>query len=236
MQETFFCCRKCGRAIFRSGQIIKEVNLWDLGEYQAKCYMISEAIEIESLRRYDCSLHQGWYCCRFILMRMVVDKFGTGNNLLVYSDSVIETPEGTSLKPVLHASPQIRLTKRDFDTVTTSPLADRLIVVKFGAIWCPPCRLMDKVFEQIFDEKILPDVSFFEVDIDEERELASRFHNSGVPYLLFFYKGRPVSVVSQTVSVVEGGVQGGMQKKNLEALCRHLLDRARAGETTVRCE
>ena len=30
------------------------------------------------LTRYDASLHEGWYCCRFIVMRMVVDKFGTG--------------------------------------------------------------------------------------------------------------------------------------------------------------
>ena len=233
MEKRIYYCKSCGRGIFHSDHLIKKVTLWDLGDYKAECYMIRQAIQIETLRRYDCSLHAGWYCCRFILMRMVVDKFGTGNNLLVYVDSVTGAPEGEIPKPFSPPSSQIQLTQKDFDAVTTSSQSDHLMVVKLGAEWCPPCRLMDTVIHKIDQEKSLPGVDFFEVNVDAERELAARFNNQGIPYILFFYRGAQIVVESKTLSIVDGGIVGGLRRKILETLCRHLLEEARKGEKRV---
>ncbi|WNR42702.1 thioredoxin family protein [Paenibacillus roseipurpureus] len=152
-----FHCKHCGKAIFRKESIIEEVNLWDLTEYQAHCYAITEAIELESFRRYDASLHEGWYCCRFIMMRMIVDKFGTGDKLLVYADSVVEVKDGEPVPKQQGPSHQIKLGKIDFDQVVHHPeaanLQDKLLVVKLGAIWCPPCRLMDRVIDSLKRKK-----------------------------------------------------------------------------------
>jgi thiol-disulfide isomerase/thioredoxin len=226
-----FHCRKCHRPIFHSEHWLGTQVLWDLTDYRAECHLISEAIDPDSLRRYDCSLHEGWYCCQFIMMRMVADKFGTGNHLLVYTDSVIEVPDGEMLPPPAHASNGvIRLTHRDFDAVIHNQewegKPDTLVVVKFGAIWCPPCRLMDKVFARIREKNRLPWVRFFEVDIDEEPELAGRWHFQSIPFTLFFRQGRPVECSDPKYECSEGGLLGGLTETEFVRLCESLRETA----------
>ncbi len=224
-----FYCKNCARPIFTSEDIIKKVNLWDLKDYQAEAYMIKQAIDVEKLRRYDCSLHQGWYCCRFIMMRMVQDKFGTGDNLLVYTDSVLELPEGEI--PTIKAKhpDQISLGLEDFDIITQDQNSSTLKVVKLGAIWCPPCRLMDSVIHQMVEEKIFPEIEFFEVDIDKEQKIASQFKNQSIPYFLFYYKGRKIQVESEEFANVDGGIIGGIQKDNFIKILRKIFEQGKEG-------
>lgn len=228
-------CTQCGRAIFRAADMIDRVTLWDLTEYQAECYSIARAIDIDSLERYDASLHEGWYCCRFILMRMVVDKFGTGDHLLVYTDSVVAVPEGETVKTTHDTRGQIKLTSRDYDAFLAAPqLEDKLIWVKYGAIWCPPCRLMDSVFARIAEAGSLPDVVFAEVDVDEEQALAERWDNSGVPFSVFYYNGRQVRLSGAGVPVIQGGLVGGLTAAQVIRLANAVLEQARQGHSSVR--
>ncbi|MFN7132674.1 MAG: thioredoxin family protein, partial [Myxococcales bacterium] len=194
-----FHCKSCGRAIFHSAQIAREVNLWDLGDYQAWAYQLTDDVDVSGLRRYDVSLHEGWYCCRFIAMRMTVDKFGTGRSLLVYRDSVEARSEAPATTPAPQKA-QLRLTEVDFDRVVGDAGDDRLKVVKVGAIWCPPCRLMDAVIERIAAAPDRPEVDFFEIDADASPELAARFAATSIPYLRFFYRGEPVQVRSRRIA------------------------------------
>lgn len=230
-----FHCTHCGRAIFHRNALIDTVNLWDLTEYQATCYAIREAIEPEKLIRYDTSLHEGWYCCRFILMRMVVDKFGTGSNLLVYTDSVVEVPEGA--QPPLHQQTygQISLTAQDYHGVIQARQAlDQLTVVKYGAIWCPPCRLLDRVIDQLVGAKKLPEVTFFSVDVDEESGLFAQWHAQSIPFLIFYYQGKQLQIVSRQHPTVDGGIIGGLLANQVASLCNTALQQARAGHYTIR--
>ena len=61
-------------------------------------------------------------------------------------------------------------------------------VVDFSATWCGPCRMMAPVLEQIAEEKI--DVKFFNVDVDENTELAIRYGISSIPALLVLKDGQ----------------------------------------------
>ena len=226
-----FHCRRCGRAIFTSDQILDRRPLWDLGEYQAPVFVIAQALDLGGMRRSDASLHEGWYCCRFMVMRMVVDKFGTGDALLVYADSVVELPPGGA-PPVDTSTPaQVRLSEVDFDAVLAARAdRDRLAVVKLGAIWCPPCRMMDRAIEALRAEGALPDVDFYEVDVDESPALAARYRNRSIPFFLFFYRGEAVRLVGGGPAVVDGGLAGGLSRASLRALCAAALTAARAGQ------
>lgn len=226
-----FHCKRCGRAIFRAADILEKVNLWDLGEYQAECYALSRAIDLDGLTRYDASLHEGWYCCRFIVMRMVVDKFGTGDKLLVYADSVMEVPEGQAPRREVEDKGQIRLTAHDFHRVLTAPSNwDKLLVVKFGAIWCPPCRLMDQVIGRISRSGRLPDVRFFEVDIDEEHALAERWDVQSIPFIAAFHRGQQLPFPGgRGAHVMDGALVGGVSEARLVSLCVQALEAARSG-------
>lgn len=63
---------------------------------------------------------------------------------------------------------------------------DKLLIVKFSAQWCGPCRQMEKTIESI--EKDVNNVKFYNIDVDELPELAEEFGIMSIPVLLF-YKG-----------------------------------------------
>jgi thiol-disulfide isomerase/thioredoxin len=231
--STFHCTR-CGRALFHSDDILERTTLWDLREYQAEAYAVRRILGLEQLTRYDVSLHEGWYCCRFIAMRMTVDKFGTGDRLLVYVDSVVEVKEGEAPPRQEAAEGPVKLGSRDFDAVLAAPEnRDTLLVVKLGALWCPPCRLMDTVIGRIQRAQKLPGVRFFDVDVDEEPVLARRWSNQGIPFHLFYWNGQQVPLEGPPFAVIDGGVTGGMGEAQLAALCRRVQEAARRGEAPV---
>lgn len=205
-------CTACNRPIFKSDAILRRVTLSRFGDHDAEVFAIREAIDPGSLVRYDVSLHEGWYCCRFIMMRMTQDKFGTGRDLLVYADSVVEGPA----TPMAHRG-AIKLTRLDHDDVIAAPEnRDKLLVVKHGAIWCPPCRHMDAIITRVADK--LPDVRFYDVDIDEEPELAARFNNGSIPFFVFYKNGKQIPVAVPGLRTIGGGLVGAIPEKALIAL------------------
>ena len=232
-----FHCTSCGRAIFRSEDILQRVTLSSFNGHRSECYAIRAAIDTDSLRRYDVSLHEGWYCCRFIMMRMVEDKFGTGDDLLVYSDSVVEVADGQPLPAPASQRSVLKLGKRDHDAVISAPAnQDTLLVVKHGAIWCPPCRHMDVIISRVMERNALPGVRFFELDVDEEPELAARFHNRAIPFFAFYYGGTQVKVDLRGAQSVDGGIVGAIPEQALVAFCQRLALRlgASSGASAAR--
>ena len=51
-------------------------------------------------------------------------------------------------------------------------------VVDFSAVWCGPCQMLAPVLEEVAAQ--MPDVAFFQVDTDENMELAVQY---GIPHV-----------------------------------------------------
>jgi len=167
-------------------------------------------------------------------MRMVEDKFGTGDELLVYSDSVVEVAERQAPPAPASRRSAVKLGKRDHDAVISAPEnQDKLLVVKHGAIWCPPCRHMDAIISRVIERNVLPDVRFFELDIDEEPELAARFHSRAIPFFVFYYAGTQVKVDVRGGQGVEGGIVGAIPEQALVSFWQALVSRLRTSRTAV---
>jgi len=66
------------------------------------------------------------------------------------------------------------------------------MMVKFGADWCPPCRMMKPVLQQLKSE-LKGKVSVVDLDVDKHRELAERYGISLIPTMIFIDRnGRAV--------------------------------------------
>lgn len=85
-----------------------------------------------------------------------------------------------------------------FDTKMDS---DKLVLVKFGATWCPPCRAVDSELEQLAGQ-LPPDVEVLKIDVDENPELAERYRISGIPRMMLVRDGK---ILDQEEGYMSGG-------------------------------
>lgn len=64
------------------------------------------------------------------------------------------------------------------------------VVVDFWASWCGPCRMLSPVVDQVAEES--EGIVFGKVNVDEEKELASRYGIMSIPALVLFKDGKAV--------------------------------------------
>lgn len=64
-----------------------------------------------------------------------------------------------------------------------------LVVVKFGAEWCGPCRMLDPELSQL-GRSLGGLADVVRIDVDEHPELARHYGVSGIPRLMIFYHGK----------------------------------------------
>jgi thioredoxin 1 len=63
------------------------------------------------------------------------------------------------------------------------------ILVDFSAEWCGPCKMMGPVLEQL-KGKMEDKLRILKIDVDNNRELASRYNIRSVPTLMLFHDGK----------------------------------------------
>ena len=85
--------------------------------------------------------------------------------------------------------PVIELTQDNFQ----EEVLDRAepVLVDFTAPWCPPCRLMSPIVEQLADE-FKDRVAVGQLDVDQNGPLAGQYGVMAVPTLIVFKGGEPV--------------------------------------------
>lgn len=62
------------------------------------------------------------------------------------------------------------------------------VVVKFGAEWCGPCRMLDPQLDQL-ERNLGGLVAVVRVNVDEHRDLAAHYGVSAIPRLLLIHHG-----------------------------------------------
>lgn len=79
------------------------------------------------------------------------------------------------------------------------------VLVKFGASWCGPCRVMskriDKMVKEGFEEKT--STKTFSVDIEEQAGVGIDYKIKGIPTFVFFKNGVEQSRVNGIKSIAD---------------------------------
>ena len=72
--------------------------------------------------------------------------------------------------------------------------SNEVVVVDFGAEWCPPCKALLPTLEKI-GEEYKGKVSVYTVDTEKDAELAADFNIRGLPTVLVFKNGKLVETI-----------------------------------------
>jgi thioredoxin 1 len=68
------------------------------------------------------------------------------------------------------------------------------VLVDFGANWCPPCRAMDPVVEQLAEE-LKGQALVVKVDVDENPATSAKFGVRNLPTFIVFDNKKPVTKI-----------------------------------------
>lgn len=80
----------------------------------------------------------------------------------------------------------LRFTDDNFEEeVFNSPLP---VLVDFWGSWCPPCKMVEPVIEEIARE-LFGKLKVGKVNVDQNPRIAARFNISGVPTFMLLHKG-----------------------------------------------
>jgi thioredoxin 1 len=98
------------------------------------------------------------------------------------------------------------------DTFTAEVLeADKPVLVDFWATWCPPCRVMSPILDEMAGAR--DDIKIVSVDVDNEQELAVQYGVLGMPTFMLFSGGAPIA-----------NLVGARPRKRLESELREALE------------
>jgi thioredoxin 1 len=100
----------------------------------------------------------------------------------------------------------IHVGRQDFSAqVLQSPTP---VVLDFYASWCPPCRALGPILDQL-SEEFAGRIRFVKINSDEEPELAEAYNITALPTLVFVEQG-------ETVGQFAGLPQASQLRQELE--------------------
>jgi thioredoxin 1 len=90
----------------------------------------------------------------------------------------------------------------DDATFDTDVLAAKTpVLVEFGAAWCPPCRMLAPILDEVADERSAH-LQVRTVDVDANPVIQGKYRVMSLPTLLLFVNGEPVR---QTIGFLSKG-------------------------------
>jgi len=101
----------------------------------------------------------------------------------VYDVKYIRNQEGTGMVKAI--------TSENFDAEVMD--SRRLVVIDMYADWCGPCKMMAPIIESLSNE--YEDVKFVKINVDDNPDIAARYHVESIPNFVFIKDGKMVNQV-----------------------------------------
>ena len=85
--------------------------------------------------------------------------------------------------------PTLKVTDGNFEETIGNK--EKPVLIKFGATWCSPCKMISPVLDELADE-MSDQIVIGDHDIDENPSAPTKFGVRGVPTMLLFKGGEVV--------------------------------------------
>lgn len=81
-----------------------------------------------------------------------------------------------------------KITKQNFEAEVVQ--AKETVLIDFWATWCPPCKMLSPIIDELSEE--LTDVKVCKINTDEEPELAGKFNIMHIPTMVIMEAGKEI--------------------------------------------
>lgn len=78
-----------------------------------------------------------------------------------------------------------QINEQEFEEKTKSGI----VLVDFFATWCPPCRMLTPVLEDV-QKELGEKVKIYKIDVDENENIARKFGIMSIPAMFVFVDGQ----------------------------------------------
>lgn len=119
----------------------------------------------------------------------------------VAKERLAETPVCGKCRTRLLPGTPVALDDRTFDQYVAN--GDLPVLVDFWADWCPPCRMMAPVLDQLAGQRT--DLCVAKVDTAHSAVVAQRFGIRSIPTLVLLHRGQEVARQSGAVPLPQLG-------------------------------
>ena len=85
----------------------------------------------------------------------------------------------------------LKITSANFEELVVK--SDKTVLLDFYANWCGPCKMVSPIVDKIAEEH--PEYLVGKVNVDDEYELARKFHVASIPLLVVMRDGEVVDSV-----------------------------------------
>ena len=85
---------------------------------------------------------------------------------------------------------ELKITAANFENEVLR--SDKPVLLDFYADWCGPCKMLSPILHELAEEKSGA-LKVGKVNVEEQRELAEKFHIMSIPALVLMKEGKAVA-------------------------------------------
>ncbi len=90
-------------------------------------------------------------------------------------------------KPLEGMNNEPQISVADYEVLTKK---DSMVLVDFGAEWCPPCKKMEPIIQQLLKEK--PDLKLLKMDGSSQQTVMQSMNVTALPVFIIYKNGKQV--------------------------------------------
>ena len=132
-----------------------------------------------------------WILCLIVFIGSLVllNKYLTNSsNSINLDDKTVYSDEELDQETV--SSSIIQITSSNFEEIVLN--SNKTVLIDFYADWCPPCKKLSPIIEEVASENTDENLVFARINIDDEQNLAAQYGIQPIPTLVLLKSGKEV--------------------------------------------
>ena len=132
-----------------------------------------------------------WILCLIVFIGSLVllNKYLTNSsNSINVDDKIAYSDE--ELDQDIVSSSIIQITSTNYEEIVLN--SNKTVLIDFYADWCPPCKKLSPIIEEVASENTDENLVFARINIDDEQNLAAQYGIQPIPTLVLLKSGKEV--------------------------------------------